>query len=237
MRTMNLIGDSINSYAFESIVSYAEYHHNLKWDITLNDFIKVNDDRIIIISTSNYNDLFIIAFDFIDNYSKMGIRFYHYNLQGTKINKLTKEISSFIYNSFLAFTATILPQNANSNEDNFFSILMIFGYPNGTDLVIDISPYFIDRDNYDSTNNLYNYLIATMEIENNIFGYEAFEGNKLTSIPEEILFYFENGNPLFNNDTLDAKCKLYQNTDKIKEDKLYFLLYQFIVREPDFDTF
>ena len=235
-KILELTGDSINSYQFSSVdtISYENSLSSLKKNITLNDFIKVNNERFIFITTSNYKDLFISFFDLFNNYQSMAVRIYHYNL-GTTIKQFTKEFSGFIYNDFLSFTATVISQE---NSGNFFSIFMVFGYPNGTDLEIDISPYFSDSDNYDSSYNLYDYLIRTMKIDNNIFAFQKVDRIKLTSIPEEILFYNGYDNTLIsNNSIIDSNYILKQNTDKVKENKYYYLDYQFIAREPDFDTY
>ena len=50
-------------------------------------------------------------------------------------------------------------------------MLVFFGYPNGTDHIIDISPYLMDIDDYNNANNIYTYLKSKMVIENKIFGY------------------------------------------------------------------
>ena len=77
-----------------------------------------------------------------------------------------------------------------------------------------------------------------MKIDNNIFGYEKVEKIKLVNIPDEIIFL--NGidnSPISNNDTIDINSKLKQNVNIIKNDNYYFLDYQFILKEPDYDIF
>jgi len=93
---------------------------------------------------------------------------------------VSSEISAFIYNDFLAFTGTLVK---NSDTSATFSIFMIFGYANGTDSEIDISPYLLDSPNYNNSLNLYDYLTENLIIENNIFGYENAGKIKLVSIP------------------------------------------------------
>ena len=67
-------------------------------------------------------------------------------------------------------------------------MLMVFGYPNGTDTTIDISDYiFSNEDNDISPCPLYQLLIQNYVIENNIFGYKPVENIYLVSIPEEII--------------------------------------------------
>ena len=81
-------------------------------------------------------------------------------------------------------------------------ILLMFGYPNGTDFEIDISPYLFGTERYNTYYNLYKYLIQTMKIDNNIFGYEKEERIKIVSIPEEIIFLNKNDNYSLTNNVL-----------------------------------
>ena len=46
----------------------------------------------------------------------------------------------------------------------------------------------MDTGDYNESNNLYDYLISTMNIDNNIFGYENYGKIKLVSICDELLF-------------------------------------------------
>ena len=115
---------------------------------------------------------------------------------------------------------------------------------NGTYFEIDIASYFSDIENYDESNNLYNYLIQQMKIDNNIFGYEKVQKIRLISICDELLLYKgklgknkeENTLPL--NELFDSNITLLQNKAIEKEeDKLYTLEYQYLVKEPSFDNF
>ena len=67
---------------------------------------------------------------------------------------MTKEIQGYTYNGYIIFTYC-------SNEKDIFSTLLFFGYANGTDFTIDISPYLMDTGEYNSNNNLYNRLYET----------------------------------------------------------------------------
>ena len=118
---------------------------------------------------------------------------------------MVKEFSSVIYNNYLLFTSTIIDKNENNYENDVIckSILMIFGYQNAVDNVIDISSYLMDMENHNYTNNLYNTLMRNMVIENKIFGYEKFGKIKIISYQDEILFYNENGIELLNGDFIN----------------------------------
>ena len=84
-------------------------------------------------------------------------------------------MSASLYNRYVIFTATL----GNSDQSEIFSIMMIFGFANGTDFTTDISPYLMDTGYYSNTNNLYDFLFSTMKVDNNIFGYEKIQKIRL----------------------------------------------------------
>ena len=139
----------------------------------------------------------------------------------------------YSHQNFLILSSTIGPINT---EQPYSSILLFFSYPNGTDFQINISPYLQDSDNYDNTQNLFNYLMTTLKMENNIFRFEIVEKIKLTTIPEEILFYNGIDNTLLSDGSfIDNNYKLKQNTNKIKTSSdYYYLYYQFVAKEPSY---
>ena len=137
-----------------------------KWyapHVNYNDFFKVDNKRLVFVTTKDPNDkLGFIVFDLYNNYYNYRIRSYFYN----NVNdKLFKEIQGYTYNGYTIFTFC-------SNENNIYSTLLFFGYANGTDFEIDISPYLMDTGYYNSFDNLYTRLMESCKIDNNIFGYE-----------------------------------------------------------------
>ena len=219
-----------SEYTFRTILTYTDTTVELYDKTTLNDFVKVDNNRLIFISSVESGDvLYIIFFDLYNNYKNVGIRFYRYSFNSWS---LSSEMSAFIYNGFLAYSGTF-------SSSEIFSIFLLFGYANGTDSEIDMSPYFIDSDNFSKDKNLVKDLIKNLlTIDNNIFGYEPVEQIKLISIPEEIIFLNgDDDSQISNNDTINSNYKLKQNTSIIKENKFYYLDYQFIVKEPTFPDF
>ena len=98
----------------------------------------------------------------------------------------------------------------------------------------------MDTGYYEPENNLYNMLVKTCKIDNNIFGYEFVPKINLVYYPKELLFYNGSGitkeiNKLPNNSFFDANHTLNQNRALNKTHKYYYLEYQFIVKEPPFD--
>ena len=201
--------------------------------ITLNDFLKMEENRLVFISTVTYTTLYILIFDFYNSYINMKIRIYYYDLANYKT---VKEFSAFIYNNYLVFTSTVVTTSA---ETEYFSLFMMFGYPNGTDSNIDLSRYFIDIDGYDSKNNIITKLLEGLTIDNNIFGYIIVNQIKLVSIPNQILFYNSDdvNTPLTNGSILKENYSFSQNDELIKTDEYYSLDYQYIIQEPDYTTF
>ena len=230
--------ESESSYNFNKIITFQDNTFFLIYDITINDFVKIDNDRFALVSTISSAELNIILFDLYNEYQGLKARYYSYNLNSQIMSSLGNEISGFTYNGFLAFTATVLPTVPNSDRDNVFPIFLMFGYPNGTDTEIDIYLFLMDSDDYNQDNNLYNYLMKNMTIENNIFGYEKVQQIKLISIPDELIFLNgEDNSRITNNGAIDVNSILNQDDSKVKDDRYYYLEYQFIVKEPDYSSF
>ena len=236
------IGEIDFSENFEAnfIQSFSSYSF-LNGDL-LNDLVKINDERFSYIGISNDNIYFyILLFDLYDDYSYLKIRIYKLPLSNYKINK---EFAAGIYNNFLVLSSTVISSSETQNENNDvrYSILIFFGYVNGTDNIIDILEYLKDGYIISMNNNfnLVNKLTENIQIDNNIFGYEVLtEQIKLSSIPEEIIFY-NNSNSnikLTNNSILDMNYSLIQNINIDKNDNYYQLNYQIIIQEPDYEKF
>ena len=223
-----------NNYIFTEKLAKEINEYSFKIDILLNDFIKVNDKRYIFISLQETatTTITILLIDFYNEYKNMKIRVYEPNLNDKY--QMNTEFAAGVFNGFLVFSSTV---NIVGNTD-LISILMIFGYPNGTDSTIDISDYFMD-DITDNTNNIVTKLQENFVLENNIFGYEITEKIKLISIPDEILFYNLNdvNTKLSNGDILNKEYILKQNEDLDKNNEYYYLEFQLIAQEPDYDTF
>ena len=241
---ISTLEENSGKYYFNNKIQFNRTY-GYRSDITLNEFIKINDEQLAFISTkkitsgdSYYFELHILLYDLYNNYANMKIRQYYYNL--VNIQPI-KELTAYVYNGFLIFSTTaVSPVNYTSSD--YYSILAFFGYPNGTDYTLDISPYLMDTGFYSDDNNIYTELMSKMKIENNIFGYEKVEKINLVSIPAELIFYnitdgVQDSIPLPNNTFFDSNHKLYQNWQLNKTDKYYYIDYQYIVKEPNYNTF
>ena len=234
LRIYYIILKENGQYNKESILEYNIDKYNFKTDITLNDFIKINNERLVFISTIQYTSLYILFFDLYNNYTSVKIRVYNYQLTNYKV---VNELSAIIYNDYLVFSSTV---KLLISPGGVYSIFMIFGYANETEntIIIDISQYFSDIDNYDSNNNIITKLSEKLIIDNNIFGYIPANQIRLISIPNQIIFF--NGNetdPLSDGDILEFEHKINQNNNLIKNNDFYSFEFQFIIQEADYETF
>ena len=223
----------------ESFSIIKEFQENIPYllpEITMNDFLKIDNDRLIFLTYLEAMNSFIYftLFDFYNNFTEIKVRLFSYSFMSEKVGKIHKELSAFVYNGFLILSATGL----SSESANDISFLVMCGYPHRDDLEIDIFPYLMDTGCYNESNNLFKFLNETEVIDNNLFTYEKMNQIKLCSIPDEILFFNGTSNtPLSNNDTIDENYLLKQNDGVIKENKYYYLDYQFLVTESEYSYF
>ena len=232
-----LINDT--KYTLKKILDYNQFNINFETNTTLSDFLKLDDKRLVFISTEQKSitigrKLHILLFDLYDSYSKMKIRIYSYDIGNYKF---TKELSCQLYNNYIVFTTTSINTN-DSDNNGFFSLFMIISYSNGTDSIIDISKYFRDSDNYSQNFNFTEMLFNNLSIDNNIFGNIPDDKIKLISIPDEIIIYQDN-KILKNNSNLSIsnEYSFNQNKSIIKASKYYYIYYQYIIREADYEDF
>ena len=240
MRIGNINNDTFYTKFYKSFESYSFYIEEI-----MNDFIKINDERLAFLGVivDNPNRFKIFTFDFYNNYEYMKIRVYDLELSYYKINK---ELALTSFNNYLVLSSTALEKdqedtgdNNDSNNEIRISFLIFFGYVNGTDKTIDITDYLKD-DYINSCNNIVNQLTENIQIDNNIFGYIVITDQiKLSLIPNEILFYnISNENSsLSNGSILDKNYNFIQNIELNKTNEYYSLDYQIIIQEPDYATF
>ena len=235
-----LIGHINDDFSYTSKITKEITEYNFQTNLLLNDLIKINDNRFSFITTSTERtQLYVLLFDLYNNDLNLKIRVYKPNLSNYKH---VKEMATIIYNNYLVFSSTVVDPNNYVSEDNdCFSIFIMFGYARGIDSIIDISSYFMD-DNIKNENNLISKLAENITFDNNIFGYEIDESHiKLISIPDEIIFYniinSENFEKLSNGSILNSIYSFKQNNNLLKTYQLYSLEYQIITQEPNYDKF
>jgi hypothetical protein len=169
-------------------------------------------------------------------YNIYSIRYYLIKIYEIKKLKFYFETRIHLYNQFVTLGFSFCTSGeCNSNKDEYNSALMLFSYPNSTNIEFDLVDYLLNNTNVNITINLTENSI----IDNNIFGLEIY-GVKIINLCESDLLSFSiesNGIDLENELIVlkNESIKIDLNKDKFgeMECKIYF---QIIANEPDFET-
>ena len=213
----------------------------------LNDLIKINDKRFSLISSSKDKlVLYIILFDLYNNQQNIKIRLYKIDIYNLYNYTIFSDISSIMYNNYLTLSMSVCNslKCEDELEDNYFTVLLFFNYFNGSDYNINITSYFENKDNTDNDND--DIIIPfqnLFQIDNNIFGYQI-QKIKIISIPNEIILYYlgrltSKSEVKEGNEILSSGIELIitPKNDILKNDSIYFIEYQCLISELDYDTF
>ena len=222
------------TYYIDPLDAHYGFGVYFKSDITLNDFYKITDERFVFVSTQGYTKLSIIIIENRNSYQGHDFKLYQFNLGNSNQLKFAKDLYIGMFKGYLLFTST-LSSNSDSAND-YFSYLIFFGYVNGTDFTIDISPFLADIEGYDSNKDFVKYLLNYASVDNNIFSYNLIRKIKLISVPKEIVIYNkEDLSLIITEGTIleEGKYILMQNKEIIKTNKFYEIQYQYMVQEPD----
>ena len=233
----------------EPIMTKSHSIDKINLDTLLCDLVKIENNKLAFIYTTNGEinnsekldnqyDLYIL----IINLNKNEFDIHSFNIGfGNYVPKL--QILGTAYNNYLIFATSSLTQKEDENylsnqNKNYFSLLMIFGYANGTDSIIDISIFLEKNKNY-TQENFYEFLYKNYTIENNIFEYESETQIKLVFIPKEIFIHENNSKDellLLNSSSFMKKGNQYilkENIDLIKTSQLYYIEYQYLIKESE----
>ena len=136
-------------------------------DLSMNDLLKISDSKIGFFSSSiDKKILYIVLISIFDEY-KIKTRYYKIKIFELYNFFFFQEINSIIYNKFIVFTSNF---ETLSSPGIYYTSLIIFSYPNGTDSNIDTINYLFNNNDI-SIKNLYFNLSENITIENNLFGY------------------------------------------------------------------
>lgn len=163
------------NYYFNYRASYTFSKKYYAPHVRYNDFFKVDENRLVFVTTEYpYNKLNFIIFDLYNDYWNYIVRSYFYD----GVNDiLANDMQGYTFNGYIIFTF-------GSREYDVYSTLLFLGYANGTDFEIDISPYLMDTGYYNQNDNLYNRLMDSGVIDNNIFGYKIVPKINLVYYPD-----------------------------------------------------
>ena len=139
-----------------------------------NDFIKISNDKICLISSYERKIIYIVIINLFNNNGSessyhIKIRYYSINLKLLNF-ELEGGLKAYIFNDFIALSAGYFFDYDNNFLNYYLNSLMIIGYSNKTDSNFDIIDYII-KEKCPIT-NLKIDLVEDMTIDNNIFGYK-----------------------------------------------------------------
>ena len=204
----------------------------------INDIIKINDYKICFIAPSyNKETLNIVIFFLYNNDNNMMIRYYSYEMLNNYKLKFFNDLKAFLFNNYISLAFSHCPSSqCENNEDQHFSSLIIFNYPNSTsDNSIDLTQYLyrnnkIDNFNFSLDENI-NY-----NIENNIFGY-IYKEIRILDYPENTsLIYKISENIIERNSSLvEGQLEtLIFPSNEFYEGKNYTIEYAYVITDPDY---
>ena len=222
----------LDRYSFESF--YAQ-----------NEIIKISDSKIGIFSTSIKSDiLYIIILNIfnIHNSNNIKVRYYSVEFFNLYYLLLTNDLKAHIYNNFLVlginscYTGSLGDQNMQYN-----TVLMIFGYPNGTDFEINIIDDLLINNNA-TIDNLTIDMSEHLQIDNNIFGY-IYDGIVIKDINslEYIFLVSSKSNKIFDfeDNSIVSKDEIikinFTNYNYIPSE--YNFVFSYIVTEPEYEEY
>ena len=110
---------TVGNYGFNSILKKNINQYYFATYISLNEFLKINNEILVYISTTQYNNLYILFLDLYNNYSILKTRVYHFNFP---IYEFKQELTACIFNNYLVFTGTMY----YTTSPDIFSLYLIF---------------------------------------------------------------------------------------------------------------
>ena len=221
-----------------TILSYANFNKSS----LMNDIAKISDTKVCYTASLEGRETFFIVVYHIINMEKIKIRYYSFPIFQLRNFKILSDMKSFSYNQFVVIAASVCNQSVCNNDhyDDHYSSVIIFSYPNSTDIDFDISDELLkekEKTIEDLEIDLKNYV----RIENNIFGYiyKKIQMNNIICNNNYIKLYSTKNNLPISGDynlDIDEKIKLKFEDNNYLADNCSFE-YSLIIIEPDKDEY
>ena len=230
----NYLNNQLNDYIPEVILDKKEFNT----DCLLNVLIKINENKICFISTSeNKEEMYIVLISIYDN-SNIAIRYYNFNIFSTYTFKFYLNMRAYAFNNFITFAFSYCPtQSCSSSSDTHYPGLMIFNYPNGTDYNIDLFDTIFENNEI-----IESYIINLnnqVRIENNIFGliYAGINIKQLINCNSIKFIYSKDDSIIISANYILSEGE-YIIAKEIPIDKLECsITYAYLITEPSFEEY
>ena len=227
----NLISDFYTKFSELKLENYFFSQSN----VSMSDMIKIEDKKFVFVGTSINKDIFYIII--IYNYNEEDFVKRIYCLNNLNLYNFLFEfpIRLTLYKNYL----TLASINYYISNQYSYSSLIIFSYPNSTEVNIELSDYLYKHSNI-KIYNLTLELNAEYIIENNIFGF-IYSGVQIIENCDELKdIYLANlGNEYINNYFLpkNEKIKLIIPRQDNYEPFICKIKYASVVTDPEYSEY
>ena len=202
----------------------------------LTDIIKIRDNLICLTSTKLDKETLIIVLINFYNGMEYNVRYYLIDMFKLYNHKFLSEMKLHLYNNNIAFGFSFCYNSkCDGDEDEHYSSIIFFSYPNSTDFNLDIISYLNKMDNNNIIINLFDYV----NIDNNIFGF-IIDGIKIYSIDNCGINYVSNktNKEINENYYLSKEENLQLNFSKNEyQIQTCSIIFIPIITEPDFNEY
>ena len=205
----------------------------------------MSDNKIIFTSTIESREKLYIALINFFGEKLYKIRYYFIPIYELYHYKIFLELRINNYNQFLIFTSSFCANKTCENDDDeHYSGLFIFSYPNSKDYIFSVAEYLINNNNI-TIERIEIDLKEQLNLENNIFGY-ILMNTKIIEIESgselEYKLYSSNNESLeiTNNYTLEKDENIilkYTGDLKYIRNFIKTIKYYFIATEPDYNIY
>ena len=235
--TENKIVNYTDKYE-ETEINYNDVQFNI--DSSLNDIVTISTTKICFSTTSeNKEILYIILIYLNTNYAF--IRYYPIELFNLYNYKFFSDIRIHPYNNLVSLAFSFCQDsNCIKDDDNsiHYSGLMIFGFPNTTDVLLDLT----DHSNIDINNIILDFQ-NNVRIENNIFGlvYKYIEITNMINC-DNVSLISTKENTIINSNKNAYNLSEGENIKlKFINDEFYpincTLKYRYLIIEPEYSVY
>ena len=228
--------NQINDYNFKN---FTLDKFNFNANVSYNDLININSYQICFTTISTDKTIiYIIIFNFYKEYTKMVIRYYSIKLYELYNKKILLDLKVSEFGNFISLTSSFCSNDlCNSNSNDHYSYLIIFSYPNLTDIDFDLIQYLkYTNDNITNINIDLTSYIDNIKIDNNLFGY-YYKGIKILSFADNLKVFSILNNTeikgnylLLNNENISISISL--EDQNIRDE--YIIKIALVVSEPDY---
>ena len=215
-------------------VKYLSFGNNLfERSIKFNDIIKINNQKFYYVTVSvNKAHLYIVS---INNYyeQQFTIRFYKINILDLYNYVFGLSLRATNYNNFLSLASSY------STERGLCSSLIIFSYPNSTDINMNVLDTLFSNNDI-KINNI--TLDLNCKLENNIFGYINIGIQIKHNCKKANIYLSSKSNRLIETNHFLNGSDFYQLNLIISKSNIYYnfkcqITYYCVATEPDFEIY